>query len=343
MRRWIRSYAQLVRRYTKPRALVLMYHRVAEPDTDIWDLAVSPAHFEQQLRVLKQLGTVISASELVERLRTRTLPRRSIAITFDDGYLDNYTTASPLLTHYQLPATFFIVSGNVGLAEEFWWDELAGILLLSERLPASLALALPGALPHLAADLQGEQLLTPALRRQHQLWRAGEVAPPTRRAALFYQLWQQLRPLPAPTQQLVLQQLRNWASLAASARPAYQSLAECQLRELNANPLFTLGAHTATHPALASHPAPVQAQELAAGRQALRAASSQPIELLAYPYGSYNEETAALAAQLGFRAAFTTEGRLVTTSAAPHKLGRFQVNDWDGPAFKRRLAAWFAA
>jgi peptidoglycan/xylan/chitin deacetylase (PgdA/CDA1 family) len=338
MRQWLRKYIHLVR-YKEPKGLVLMYHRVAEPDTDSWDLAVSPTHFEQHLRVLHQVGTVISATELAERLRNQTLKRTSIAITFDDGYPDNYTNASPLLARYQLPATFFIVSGNVGLAQEFWWEELAGLLLLSENLPASFYLAIPGE-GSIAADLQTEQLLTPMLRQQHQLWRASEKAP-TRRAALFYQLWQHLWPLPAPAQQLLLRQLRAWAGHPTTARPACQGLSMSQLRELSSNPLFTIGAHTVTHPALASHSTTVQQHELAASRQALREATGQPVELLAYPYGNHSHETALLAAQLGFKAAFTTDAHLLIAGLEAHKLGRFQVNNWDGHEFKRRLAAWF--
>jgi peptidoglycan/xylan/chitin deacetylase (PgdA/CDA1 family) len=341
MRRWLRPYVQRVRRHFEPKALVLMYHRVAEPDTDTWNLAVSPAHFEQQLQVLKQLGTVVPAPELTERLRAGTLPRRSIAITFDDGYPDNYLIASPLLARYGLPATFFIISDLVGQAQEFWSDELAALVLLAERLPATLALTLLDG-HHLAADLAAEALLTPALRRQHQLWRATEAAPPTRRAALYYELWQRLQLLPAPAQQLVLGQLRAWAGQPASLRPAHQSLTLSQLRELSANPLFTIGAHTATHPALAYHPAATQAHEMAASRQALQAALGQSVGLLAYPYGSCTPETCALAAEAGFRAAFTTAAHAVGPASAAHSLGRFQVNDWTGAEFERRLRQWFA-
>ncbi|WP_233635598.1 polysaccharide deacetylase family protein [Hymenobacter setariae] len=317
-----------------------MYHQVAEPATDIWDLAVSPAHFEQQLRVLKQTGQVVSTTELSERLHLGTLKRRSIAITFDDGYLDNYLQASPLLTRYQLPATFFVVSENVGLNQEFWWDELAGIFLESEYLPPSLALILPGG-DHLGADLRPEQHLTPALRQQHQQWRAIEQAPPTLRAALFYRLWQQLRPLPAPAQQACLQQLRTWASWPPGARPIYRTISPDQLHELHSSPLVTIGAHTATHPALASHPAALQQHEVATGRQALHQALGEQPMLLAYPYGSYNRDTTAIAAQLGFKAAFTTDAQLITAASPPHKLGRFQVNNWNGDEFKRRLTHWF--
>jgi peptidoglycan/xylan/chitin deacetylase (PgdA/CDA1 family) len=341
MRHWLRPYVQRARRRFESKALVLMYHRVAEPDTDVWNLAVSPHHFEQHLRVLRQAGIVVPAPELAERLRTRTLRHRSIAITFDDGYPDNYATAAPLLTRYGLPATFFLISSQVGLAQEFWSDELVAIVLLAERLPAALALVLPDGRP-LAADLAAEQLLTPALRQQHQHWRATEAVPPTRRAALYHELWKRLKPLPAPAQQVALGQLRAWAGQPAQVRPAHQSMTLPQLRELSAHPLFTIGAHTATHPALASHPVALQQTEVVAGRQALHQALGQQPALLAYPYGSYTGETAKMAAQLGFQAAFTTEARPVTPTADPHTLGRFQVNNWDGDEFKRRLQQWLA-
>jgi peptidoglycan/xylan/chitin deacetylase (PgdA/CDA1 family) len=340
MRRWLSYYGQLARDWAQPKAVVLMYHRVAEPDTDIWDLAVSPAHFEQQLRVVQRLGTIISTLELSERLHLGTLKRRSIAITFDDGYLDNYLNAMPLLTQHQLPATFFIVSGHVGLDQEFWWDELAGILLEAEHLPPTLTLRLPDD-SQLEMDLRPEQRLTPALRQQHQQWRVSEHAPPTLRAALFYTLWQHLRPLPAAAQQACLQQLRTWAGSPACTRPAYQSISLSHLHALHNNALFTIGAHTITHPALASHPVALQQAELAGGRAALGQATGQLPEVLAYPYGNYGPETAALAAELGFKAAFTTDARLVTPNAEAHKLGRFQVNNWNGDEFERRLTHWF--
>jgi peptidoglycan/xylan/chitin deacetylase (PgdA/CDA1 family) len=339
MRRYLRQLVRPLRQYAAPKALVLMYHRVAEPEADIWDLAVTPAHFEQQLRVLQRRANVVPATALAEGLRTGTLPRRSVAITFDDGYLDNYTQARPLLERYQLPATFFITASPDGQKQEFWWDELVGILLLSEKLPPELLLTSEGV--GLTASLAGEQYLTAALRHQHQHWKASHEAPPTARAALFYRLWEHLKPLPHLQQQALLHQLRAWAGWPAAVRPAYQCMAPSQVRELGSNRLFTIGAHTATHPALASHSAAVQAHELQAGSQALHQQLGYSPTILAYPYGNYNATTIELAAQLGFSAAFTTEASAVTTQSEPYRLGRFQIPSWTGTEFERHLALWF--
>ena len=57
MRRYLSRLARPLRQYAAPRALVLMYHQVTEPEADIWDLAVTPAHLGQQRRGLQRRAT----------------------------------------------------------------------------------------------------------------------------------------------------------------------------------------------------------------------------------------------------------------------------------------------
>ncbi|MDO7885545.1 polysaccharide deacetylase family protein [Hymenobacter cheonanensis] len=334
----LRAALRRLRTYTEARALVLMYHRVAEPETDVWDLAVSPANFEQQLRVLRQTGLVIPAGHLVAQLAQKNLKRRSIVVTFDDGYCDNYRVAKPLLERYQLPATFFIPTGHLGQAREFWWDELEAIFLLQEHLPRQLAVSIDG--QQVAGDLQEEAHLASSLRQRHRQWRVGTGAPPSRRAALFYEIWRRLKVLPDARQQHLLRQLNIWAGRPATARPAYQMMSAAQVSDLGRTPLLSIGAHTVTHPALSSQPLAVQRNELLHNRQAL-SQLARPLPLLAYPYGDYAAETSALAAELGFEAAFTTSGSVVTARSDMHQLSRFQVNNWGSNEFSQRLQRWF--
>jgi peptidoglycan/xylan/chitin deacetylase (PgdA/CDA1 family) len=113
-------------RRLRSRSLILLYHRVARPQTDPWSLCVSPAHFEEHLEVLRRFH------------RTRLdgiAPRRwrpSVTITFDDGYADNLHAAARLLKRYDTPATFFIATGYIGGSREFWWDQLARIVFESD-------------------------------------------------------------------------------------------------------------------------------------------------------------------------------------------------------------------
>ena len=338
MVRILRAIVRRLRAYQEPKALVLMYHRVAEPASDVWELAVSPANFEQQLRVLQRSGLVVPAEELVSRLASKTLRRRSIVITFDDGYCDNYLAAKGLLEQYKLPATFFIATGNLGRASEFWWDELENIFLLTEQLPATFDLTIAG--QRVVADLQAERTLTDKLRHQHRLWSVMSESPPTARASLFFQVWRLLKLLPHAEQQLAIQQIGAWVGRPVPGRPAYQSMSASQVRELGNGALFTIGAHTITHLALGSHPATVQKHELETSRQVLSQLAER-VSLVSYPYGEHTDETVAITVEMGFDAAFTTDAQPIRASSARFRLGRFQVNNWTGEELQRHLKQWF--
>lgn len=94
--------------YRLPR--VLMYHMVKDPvpGARFNGLRVSPAMFERQLRWLKDNGwTTYTVTELVES--HDNLPEKAVAITFDDGFEDNYTNAFPLLKKYAAKATLYLV------------------------------------------------------------------------------------------------------------------------------------------------------------------------------------------------------------------------------------------
>jgi len=334
----LRRALQVARSYVQPKALVLMYHRVAELESDIWNLAVTPTHFEQHLQILTQAGNILSVPELVDRFKRNALQRRSLAITFDDGYLDNFTNAKPLLEQYQLPATFFIASGNIGKAQEFWWDELEAIFLLSEHLPRVCSLFIKG--NAIAADLQEEQWLTASLQHRHRQWSAVNEAPPSLRAALFYRVWALLKTMPHADQQQAILRLRDWAGLPRVVRPGYLSMSAAELQKVSHNPLFTIGAHTVTHPALTSLAPALQAQELSFSQGALSQITTEGVELLAYPYGECSDETTAIAADLAFEAAFTTQAHAITRHTARHRMGRFQVNNWTGEVFAHHLRNW---
>lgn len=112
-----------------PRPVILMYHRVATPAVDPWDLAVSPHRFEEQVAALVAHRTVLPLAELARQAGAGELPADALAITFDDGYVDNLEVALPVLQRHAAPATVFVSTGYVGSDREYWWDELARMLL----------------------------------------------------------------------------------------------------------------------------------------------------------------------------------------------------------------------
>ncbi len=109
---------------------ILMYHYIREVDPDAdplgFRLSVRPDRFAEHLAWLRERGYVgLRMRDLAACLRANDCPRRAVALTFDDGYADNVTTALPLLRRYGFVATFFIVTGFVGREGYMDWEDLA--------------------------------------------------------------------------------------------------------------------------------------------------------------------------------------------------------------------------
>lgn len=93
---------------------VLNYHRV---DSGIrHSLVVPPEEFKKQMQYLHDEGYhTITLDELYEYVTKGTqLPDKPVLITFDDGYIDNYQYAMPILKEYNMKATLFMITGSIG-------------------------------------------------------------------------------------------------------------------------------------------------------------------------------------------------------------------------------------
>jgi len=106
-------YVYLRKRYLKRYiAVVLMYHRVSD-DGNSSDITVSAKNFEDQILYLKKNFNIVSIDELIDMyLQNVKLEEDTVAITFDDGYKDNYTDAYPILRRYNVPAIIFVATGS---------------------------------------------------------------------------------------------------------------------------------------------------------------------------------------------------------------------------------------
>jgi sugar transferase (PEP-CTERM/EpsH1 system associated) len=107
-------------RFRAPRITVLLYHRVSDEVRD--NLTVGVAQFDRQMALLKRHCHVLTLDEALAATPVPRSNRPRVAITFDDGYLDNYATAAPILRRHGLPAAFFVTTGIIGTANRFAHD-----------------------------------------------------------------------------------------------------------------------------------------------------------------------------------------------------------------------------
>ena len=316
-----------------------MYHRIAEPDLDPWGLSVSPRHFAEQLEVINKYFYPLSMPKLLGHLQRDRVQNRSIVVTFDDGYADNLHHAKPLLERFDVPATIFLVTEAILEEQNFWWDELEWALLQPGTLPDWLDLNVNGSMYQW--QLGDARQYSPQDRQRDQQRRPWDALPGTR-LSFFYLVWQRLLKLSKPERLDALDALRAWAGLSNEPRRADRALNNDEVNILGKGGLIELGAHTVTHPSLKVLSASQQLEEISGSKAQLENIIGRPVSSFSYPHGEYSIETLELVQKAGFQGASTINFRCVMAGADPFQLPRFQIDDWNGEEFLRRLARWYA-
>jgi peptidoglycan/xylan/chitin deacetylase (PgdA/CDA1 family) len=334
----MRRTSRRLRNMFAPGAVILLYHRVTETDCDPWGLAVTPKHFAEHLDVLRQYSQPLALRELNEAAQAGRRLRRTIAVTFDDGYADNFQTAKPLLERYDIPASVFVVSGYVGNEREFWWYELERLLLQPGTFPETVRLRINGKV--FEWQLGESATYGDDEYRRHRGWRFSHPAP-TLRHALYYSLWRLLGSLGEDDRRDVLDQLLACSGADPLARPNYRPLSVAELLRLHQGQLIEIGSHTVTHPFLSRLPEVLQRDEIRRSKAWLESLLGFPVTTLAYPHGDYTMATVNVVREAGFECACSTIFGSVRGYADRFQLPRIEVQGCDGEEFARKLSRWF--
>jgi peptidoglycan/xylan/chitin deacetylase (PgdA/CDA1 family) len=334
MRSALRHRLQRIR--ARGGAVILLYHRVAEPDLDPWGLAVSPKHFEEHLQVLGARGPSITMSALLEVLKAGQPHHSATVITFDDGYADNLHVAMPLLGRHDKRATVFLTTAPIMRQGAFWWDELEEILLCRPVLPRrELELSLPAETFTWTLEEPASEPL-PNLSR----WRAWQ---PVRhcqgRRALYVALWQRLHKLPHTPRDKALDALRHWAGGAAAPRSSHRPLTVQEVAALADGDLIEIGAHTVNHPALGWISVEEQHDEITRSKADVEEIIGAPVRGFSYPHGNCTKATVDAVRAAGFACACNTAPAPLTSATPLFELPRITVPDCDGDSLARELMA----
>lgn len=305
-----------------------MYHHIADKPVDYFCLAVSPARFEEQLDVLRGTRHPLPLTDFVRNLMAGTLPPNAVALTFDDGYVDNLVAAKPRLAATDIPATVFLTTGYIDSPEGFWWDELARLILL-ENGPQGFELVVRG--ESMQFDFGTEY---PA--REDGTTPAASL---TRRGAALWTLRQALRPLEDEERRLIMVKLRSIFATRDDHACACRGrvMTGDEVRALVADGLVTIGAHTVTHPVLAGLGAADCHREITESKLACEALIGAPVAAFAYPYGDFDAKAREEVRTAGFIFACSARRRPASATSDVFALPRIPVSNWDGDAFERAL------
>ncbi|WP_347302965.1 polysaccharide deacetylase family protein [Croceibacterium sp. TMG7-5b_MA50] len=331
--RALRRIARPIRRQVRalrPRAGILMYHRVASEAVDPWNLCVSPEHFDAQMALLARRGAAVDLAAFAnDEVLDRTGSR--LAVTFDDAYRDNLEVALPILERHGIPATFFVVSDALGRSREFWWDALGRAVLESGTLPTTLEIVLAGRERRFA--IADDSAAAPTSTRWHADWEE----PRNGREQLYMDLWHAIVALPPVDQDAAVAEVLLWAGMPLAGPERRRPATREQVAALAGHPLVRIGNHTRHHPSLPDHDAARQRDEIAGCQQALTELAGSPVDRMSYPFGRHDAASRAIVAELGIPIACTSHPAVVTARQLRHELPRLQVLDRDADGFARWL------
>ena len=334
----------LFRKYLgRRRLLILLYHRIAPAggDTTIagleMDAPVRADQFDGHMKLLRWFGEPLPLDAAVETLRgSGTGPRALIAVTFDDGYRDNFTLGRPIWRRHGVPVTLFPAVGPVDRGEWLWWDELEWIIGHATLEPARMR-PLVEALEDVAPGPGWHEVIEAA----HDRDRVARL------------LLKRMLDLPIELRELFLTELAERLGIGRPGRrlnaPAVPHPAEPDRLYLNWDELRSMaregvriGGHTVRHPRLPAEPASVAFDEITACRAALQERLDEPVTCFAMPGGFYGPREVQMLARAGYRLAVTVEKGVNYPDADPYRLRRISLS-WDQPhhlALKLALGDW---
>lgn len=268
--------------------LVLNYHRIGNANDDPFDPAIFSAtgdELDKQVSYLKRHVAIVTLEEtlaFIDGTLKEKKPRCRVLITFDDGYLDNYEVAFPILRSHGVQGVFFLSTSRVGSSFIPWWDHIAYLIRTARERRFSLRYP-----SRMVVDIDANGL-TKSLRDVLRLYKSVDN---TDHSRFIGELTQETKGdnLPKTPRRFL-----DWN----------------EAREMIDGGM-AIGSHTCSHPVLSQLEPDQQRQELADSRALLRKHLGIEAAALAYPVGntiSFSEKTQQLAKETGYRAAFSFHG-----------------------------------
>lgn len=257
--------------------------------------------FDLFLKYLKSNFDVVPLAKLFDLHRSKTIPkRRTVALTFDDGYLNNFTIALPLLEKHQLPATFYIISKSIEDPKYMSWPDIIDIITKHHKddlIIAGHKFNFPGFFcEELQSDLQSY-----------------------------------LKSLPSGPDATVQELGKQFAPLIERELQTNRELVQVvnaeELTRHSNNPLLEIGSHSHNHPNLANLSDSDQEFQLERSKEILENLCNSEIISFAFPDGSYNKSTINLALKAGYKNLAAVNYKFDENHSNPNLLSRFTVSN----------------
>jgi sugar transferase (PEP-CTERM/EpsH1 system associated) len=264
--------------------------------------------FVAQIAYMAENYHLMSISNAIRLLNVGKLPRRAIAVTFDDGYRDNYEHAFPILRRFHVPASFFVVTDAVDGKMNLWWDEVAE--QVEEMLRCRLLLVSPEArnLP---------QWLLSAMQKAKSPEHAPHIA---------QQLVTWMNQIPRAERKNVLDLLRSIVGVREAPSKRLMLSWE-EVKELHDSGQI-IGSHTTSHEFLDEADEEQAWGEIHKSVTTLERKLNMRVRFFTYPAGRYGKNTSILLRRAGIEAAVTSRAGSNSSRIDVYQLRRHDAGYW---------------
>jgi peptidoglycan/xylan/chitin deacetylase (PgdA/CDA1 family) len=293
----------------KNRLSILIYHQVIK-DTDPMRPADPDAQtFRWHMKLLRDYFNPVSLSEAVRQLKKHNLPANSVCVTFDDGYLNNFEVAQPILQEFGIPATVFVASGFSD-GSNMWNDRLI--------------------------DLIGKPDITTFQLNALGMGKVN-VTDWQDRGELVERILPDLKYREYRKREKIIDALY----LENNAREAPRKMMSTQEIAMLAHKGVEIGAHTIDHPILKTLSDEEQRHQIAGSKEMLERLIGSPVNGFAYPNGrpgsDYDTISMQLVDEAGFEYAVSTTWGCSTPGTNGYELNRFTPWDKNPTRFHLRM------
>ena len=326
----MRNFIYKARKAFWPKLVILCYHRVENYTSDPVKITVSKNNFIKQINYLKEFAKIINPEQLFESLKKRkSLPKRSVLLTFDDGY-SSYKQTMDLLLKESISAIFFISLRK----EKYWWDILSSLLFENQHINQVNRNKINSLLTELGYHFDIEESININLMDKLRKWSITDKDFPFNRNKAFYFLAKEIE----DTDHYKESKILDIVTSLSNEKRNFGYLLKKELIQYH-----KIGYHTINHHNLSKLSYDNQKKEIELGKKELESLIRKQVDLFAYPFGNrnhYNYDTLEIVKR-NFNFAFSNFEGLVHKDSNIYEIPRFLVRDWDIDDFILNVKRFF--
>ena len=267
--------------------IILAYHRFVD-DRSVY-LSKGPVmhhqirEFEKEIAYLRKHYDILSIDDAVGTIKSRRgFARPAVVLTFDDGYLDNYTLAYPVLRKYNVPATIYLTTGLIGTSERTWPDRIELALL----------------------ETSVRQFAHPELFGGSPIC----ISSKAEKEKVCLDIGQTLKPMPYDMRVKILEEVLESLGLNGKGEGISRTMLNWdEVKEMVANGI-TFGSHSHTHPILSKMPLEEAKEEICLSKKIIEQNLGIEVKHFAIPNGGKDDFSDVLrdyCREIGFESVVT--------------------------------------